>query len=130
MVNLNYAGVIPKFIERLVHHKSPIIYGNGNQLRNYIFVDDVVEANVLAFESKIEHEFINIATGETISVKELADVMIRLSGLSIEPIYEEAREGDIEKSQADISLAKKLLAWEPKITLEEGLKKIFPKIES
>jgi len=128
--NLNYAGVIPKFIERLVQHKSPIIYGDGNQLRNYIFVDDVVEANMLAFESKIKHEFINIATGDMISVKELADVMIRLSGLSIEPIYEQAREGDIEKSQADISLAKKLLDWEPKITLEEGLEKIFPKIES
>ncbi len=128
--NLNYAGVILKFIERLTQHKPPIIYGVGNQLRNYIFVDDVVKANVLAFESKIEHEFINIATGETISVKELADLMIRLYGLSLEPIYEQAREGDIEKSQADISLAKKLLAWEPKITLEEGLKKIFPKIEN
>lgn len=128
--NLNYAGVIPKFIERLVQHKPPIIYGNGNQLRNYIYVDDVVKANVLAFESKINHEFINIATGETISVKELADLMIRLSGLSLEPIYEKAREGDIEKSQADISLAKKLLDWEPKITLEDGLNKIFPKIES
>jgi UDP-glucose 4-epimerase len=128
--NPNYAGVIPKFIERLVQHKPPIIYGDGNQLRNYIFVDDVVKANVLALESKIEHEFINIATGETISVKELADIMIRLSKLSLEPIYEEARVGDIEKSQADISLAKKLLNWEPKTTLEEGLEKIFPKIES
>ncbi len=128
--NLNYAGVILKFIERLVQRKPPIIYGDGNQLRNYIFVDDVVKANVLAFESKIEHEFINIATGETISVKELAHLMIRLSGLSLEPIFEKAREGDIERSQADISLAKKLLDWEPKITLEEGLEKIFPKIES
>ena len=128
--NLSYAGVIPKFIDRLVQHKPPIIYGDGNQLRNYIFVDDVVEANIRAFESKIDHEFINIATGTMISVKELAELMIRLSGLSIKPIYEKAREGDIFKSQADISLAKKLLDWEPKITLEEGLKKIFPKIES
>lgn len=127
--NPNYAGVIPKFIERLVEHKPPIIYGAGNQLRNYIFVDDVVEANVLAFESKIDHAFINVATGETISVKELADLMIQLSGLSLEPIYEKARKGDIEKSQADISLAKKLLDWEPKLTLKEGLEKIFPKIE-
>jgi len=126
--NPNYAGVIPKFIERLVQHKPPIIFDDGNQLRNYIFVDDVVKANLLAFESKIEHEFINIASGEKVSVKELADVMIRLSGLSLEPIYEKAREGDIKNSQGDISLAKKLLSWEPKITLEEGLNKIFPKI--
>lgn len=128
--NPNYAGVIPKFIERLVQHKPPIIYGDGNQLRNFTFVDDVVEANVLAFENKIEHAFMNIATGVMTSVKELATIMIRLSGLSIEPTYEKARDGDIEKSQADISLAKNLINWVPKTTLEEGLEKIFPKIES
>jgi UDP-glucose 4-epimerase len=127
--NPNYAGVVPNFIERLVQHKPPIIYGDGNQLRNYTFVDDVVEANILAFENKIEHAFINIATGVMTSVKELAEIMIRLSGLSLEPIYEKARVGDIEKSQADTSLAKDLIDWVPKITLEEGLKKIFPKIE-
>ena len=127
--NPNYAGVIPNFIERLVQHKPPIIFGNGNQLRNYTFVDDVVEANMLAFENKTEHAFINIATGVMTSVKELAELMIRLSGLSLEPIYEKAREGDIEKSQADTSLAKDLIKWVPKITLKEGLEKIFPKIE-
>jgi len=111
--NPNYAGVVPNFIERL----------------DYTFVDDVVEANILAFENKIEHAFINIATGVMTSVKELAEIMIRLSGLSLEPIYEKARVGDIEKSQADTSLAKDLIDWVPKITLEEGLKKIFPKIE-
>ncbi len=128
--NPNYAGVVPKFIERLVQHKPPIIYGDGKQLRNFTFVDDVVEANVLAFENKIEHAFMNIATGVMTSVKELASIMIRLSGLSIEPTYEQVREGDIEKSQADISLAKNLINWVPKTTLEEGLEKIFPKIES
>ena len=127
--NPNYAGVIPNFIERLVQHKPPIIFGNGNQLRNYTFVDDVVEANMLAFENKTEHAFINIATGVMTSVKELAELMIRLSGLSLEPIYEKAREGDIEKSQADTSLAKDLIKWIPKTTLKEGLEKIFPKIE-
>ena len=128
--NPNYAGVVPKFIERLVEHKPPIIFGDGNQLRNFTFVDDVVEANMLAFESKVEHAFINIATGVMTSVKELAEIMIRLSGLSLEPIYEKAREGDIEKSQADNSLAKNLLNWTPKTTLEEGLQKIFPKIKN
>ncbi len=127
--NPNYAGVIPNFIARLVQHKPPIIFGDGNQLRNYTFVDDVVKANILAFESKTEHAFINIATGVMTSVKELAEIMIRLSGLSLQPIYEKAREGDIEKSQADTSLAKKLIDWESKSTLEEGLDKIFPKIK-
>lgn len=128
--NPNYAGVVPKFIERLVQHKPPIIFGDGNQLRNFTFVDDVVQANILAFESKTEHAFINIATGIMTSVKELAEIMIKLSGLSLKPIYEKAREGDIVKSQADTSMAKNLLNWEPKTSLEEGLKKIFPKIEN
>ncbi len=128
--NPNYAGVVPIFIKRLVEHKPPIIYGDGNQLRSFTFVDDVVEANILAFESKIEHAFINIATDVITSVKELADMMIQLSGLSIQSIHEKPREGDIEKSQADISLAKNLINWVPKTTLEEGLEKIFPKIES
>lgn len=128
--NPNYAGVVPKFIERLIQHKPPIIYGDGSQLRNFTFVDDVVEANILAFENKTEHSFMNIATGVMTSVKELATIMIKLSGLSIEPTYEKARDGDIEKSQADISLAKNLINWVPKTTLEEGLEKIFPKIES
>jgi UDP-glucose 4-epimerase len=124
--NPHYAGVIPKFIEQLVQHKPPIIYGDGNQLRNFTFVDDVVEANILAFESKIEHAFINIATGMVTSVNELAEIMIRLSGLSIKPVYEKPRKGDIQKSQADISLAKELINWKPKTTLEDGLKQIFP----
>ncbi len=128
--NPNYAGVVPKFIERLVQHKSPIIFGDGNQLRNFTFVDDVVEANMLAFESKTENAFINIASGVMTSVKELAEIMIRLSGLSLEPIFEKTREGDITKSQADITLAKNLINWAPKTTLEKGLKKIFPKLEN
>ena len=128
--NPNYAGVVPKFIERLVQHNPPIIFGDGYQLRNFTFVDDVVEANILAFESKTDHAFINIATGVMTSVNELAKIMIRLSGLPLEPIYENAREGDIVKSQADISLAKNLINWEPKTSLEEGLQKIFPKINN
>jgi UDP-glucose 4-epimerase len=127
--NPNYAGVIPKFIEQLEQQKPPIIYGDGNQVRNFTFVDDVVEANILAFESKTEHAFINIATGVMTSVNELAEIMIKLSGLSINPVYEKPRKGDIQKSQADISLAKELINWEPKTTLEEGLKQIFPIIK-
>lgn len=128
--NPNYAGVIPNFIARLVQHKPPIIFGDGNQLRSFTFVDDVVQANILAFESKTEHAFINIASDATTSIKELAQIMIRLSGLSLEPIYENARQGDIEKSQADITLAKNLINWTPKTSLKDGLEKIFPKIKN
>ena len=126
--NPNYAGVISKFIENLTKHKSPIINGDGSQLRNFVFVDDVVKANILALKSNVVHAFINIASNNTTSINELAKIMIRMSGLSIKPVYDKPRKGDIEKSQADISLAKKLIGWEPKTTLEQGLEKIFPKI--
>jgi len=128
--NPNYAGVIPKFLERLSQRKPPIINGDGTQVRNFTFVDDVVDANILAMESDVKHAFINIATGATTSIKELAEILIKMSGLSLEPEYDPPRKGDIKKSQADTQLAKKLIGWQPKTTLEEGLGKIFPKVIS
>jgi len=126
--NPDYAGVIPKFIERLSNHEPPIIEGDGMQIRNFTYVEDVVRANWLAFSSNVDHAFINIATGSTTSINELASIMIKMSGLDLKPIYDKPRRGDIKKSQADITLAKELLEWIPQITLEEGMKKIFPKI--
>ena len=126
--NPNYAGVIPIFLEKLVQHQAPIIEGDGNQIRNFTYVDDIVQANWNAFKSKVDHAFINIAFGITTSINQLAILMIKLSGLSLDPQYTKSREGDIKKSQADISLAKDLIDWESKISLEEGLQKIFPKI--
>ena len=126
--NPSYAGVIPKFIERLSQHKPPIIEGDGNQIRSFTFVDDVVRANILAFQSDSNHTFFNIATENMTTINELAEIMIKISGLDLKPIYVKPRKGDIKKSYADISRAKKLLGWYPKINLEEGLKKIFPKL--
>ena len=125
--NPEYAGVIPKFIERISQHKPPTIEGDGNNIRSFTFVDDVVQANILAFQSNVNHEFINIASEDMTSINELAEKMIKMSGLNLKPIYDEPRKGDIKKSNADISKAKELLKWNTKITLEEGLKKIFPK---
>ena len=126
--NPEYAGVIPKFMERISQHKPPTIEGDGNNIRSFTFVDDVVQANILAFQSNVNHEFINIASEDMTSINELANIMIEMSGLNLKPIYVEPRKGDIKKSNADISKAKELLKWNTKITLEEGLKKIFPKI--
>ena len=125
--NPEYAGVIPKFIERISQNKPPIIEGDGNNIRSFTFVDDVVQANILAFQSNVNHEFINIASEDMTSINELAEKMIKMSELNLKPIYDEPRKGDIKKSNADISKAKELLKWNTKITLEEGLKKIFPK---
>jgi UDP-glucose 4-epimerase len=126
--NPSYAGVIPQFIEKLSKHESPIIEGDGNQIRSFTFIDDVVKANYLAFESEIDHDFFNIATKKMTSIKELAELLITMSELDLKPIHNKPRQGDIKKSYADISKATKLLGWNPEINLENGLKKIFPKI--
>lgn len=126
--NPSYAGVIPQFIEKLSKHESPIIEGDGNQIRSFTFIDDVVKANYLAFESEIDHDFFNIATKKMTSIKELAELLITMSELDLKPIHTKPRQGDIKKSYADISKATKLLGWNPEINLENGLKKIFPKV--
>lgn len=123
--NPNYAGVIPRFIEHISNKKPPVIYGDGNQVRNFTYIDDVVEANILAMQSDVKNSFINIATEVTTSIEELAKTMIKMSGLSLEPVFTKPRKGDIKKSIADITLAKGLINWRPQTSLIEGLRKIF-----
>jgi nucleoside-diphosphate-sugar epimerase len=125
--NPNYAGVIPKFIERLLDGRSPIVEGDGTQVRNFTYIDDIVRANWMAFTSSVDHAFLNIATGITTSVNDLAKIMINLTDQNFEPEYVNSRPGDIKKSQANTNLAKKLIGWEPEFSLEDGLKKILPK---
>jgi len=121
----DYAGVITKFIENLSQSKSPIVFGDGSQIRDFISVDDVAEANLVSMESQADHNFINIGTGIPTTIKELAYLMIRLSNKSLEPVYEKLPEGDVKTSLADTSLSETLLSWKPKLTLEDGLKKYF-----
>ena len=124
----SYAGIITKFIENVTNHKPPIIYGDGLQVRDFVYVEDIAIANLLAMKSKIEHDFFNIGSGIATSIIELASMAIRSSGLSIKPIHDKALEGDIRLSQADISLAKNLLKWEPKTILEYWLNETISKL--
>ena len=124
---LEYAGVITKFLDRINEGKAPIIFGNGLQIRDFIHVEDVAKANLLAMESNSSNLIVNIGTGNAISILELANMMINTSGLKIKPIFAEALEGDIEKSHADISQAKKHFNWEPKIELQDWLTEILKK---
>ena len=126
--NPQYAGVIPKFIERLSQKQPPLIEGDGTQIRNFTYIEDVVRANWMAYNSNVNYAFMNIATSSTTSINELANIMIEMSGLNLKPVYDKPRKGDVKKSQADIELAKELIKWTPQITLEDGMKKIFPKI--
>ena len=117
----DYAAVIPKFIARVIRGEPPVIYGDGKQTRDFIFVKDVVLANVLALESRAEGVF-NIATGKATSIKELAYLIIDILGKDLEVKYDKPREGDIRHSLGDISKAKEILGFEPKYSIEEGLK--------
>ena len=121
-----YAGVITKFINQLKEKKPPIIFGNGSQVRDFIFVEDVARANISAMKSNVKSGFFNIGTGITTSVRELAEQMVILSGIELKPLNEKPLEGDVSASQADTTLSKKLLGWEYTVQLNDGLKKFFP----
>ena len=120
-----YAGVIKLFLEKIKQETSPKINGDGLQTRDFVHIDDVVRANILAMESNIKHEFFNVGTGNSISILDLANVIINASGLSLEPIHGPELSGDVRATQADTTLIRKLLNWEPKIRLDNWLTKII-----
>ena len=117
-----YAGVIKLFLEQIQHGSSPLVNGDGSQVRDFVYVDDVVNANVLAMESDIDSEFFNIGTNSTISVLDLANTIIKFSGLKLKPIHQPAVPGDVKATQADITKAKMMLKWKPTTSLKDWLK--------
>ena len=121
----DYAGVITKFIDQINLNKSPIIFGDGTHTRDFISVEDIAKANLLSMESKTDFSFLNIGTGISTSIKELAEVMIELSGKKMEINYDDLPLGDVKDSLADVSLAKRLINWNYEISLKTGLKKFF-----
>lgn len=115
-----YAAVIPRFIDRLFKDESPIIFGDGEQTRDFTFVKDAAEANILATESDATGVF-NIGTGRRVSINELARLITRFMDKDSKPIYQEPRPGDVKHSLADISKAKQF-GYNPRYNLEEGLR--------
>ena len=115
-----YAAVIPKFITCILNEESPIIYGDGEQTRDFTFVEDVVQANILVAESDAIGVF-NIACGKRISINDLAELIIKISGNDLNQVYEDHRPGDIMHSLADISKAKKTFNYKPNFNLKNGL---------
>ncbi len=120
-----YSGVIPRFLDRIKEEKPPIIYGDGSQIKDFVFVHDVVRANLAAMTSKVKEGFFNIGSGRSISITDLARLMIKISGKSLEPEYQEPRPGDVKMSVADISKAGRMLGWKPNIVMEEGLQNLL-----
>ena len=120
-----YSGVISRFIDALMSGNTPIIYGDGEQSRDFTFVANVVDANIKAAQtSKGIGEIINTANGECISLNELLNVLKKITGKEdVEAEYQPERKGDVKHSQADNTRAKEWLGYEKLIGLEEGLRK-------
>jgi UDP-glucose 4-epimerase len=117
------AGVVAIFIEKLLKGERPTIFGDGNQTRDFIFVEDVVSACLKAMEYKGEKKIFNIGTGIETSINELYEIISRLLNAKIKPKYAPEKPGDLKRSCLDISLAKRELKWRPKFDLEKGLRK-------
>lgn len=118
-----YAAVIPKFITRVLNGEPLIIYGDGEQTRDFTFVKDVVSANILAAKSS-ETGIFNIGGGKRVSINELAETIIKASGTVTDPgrMYMEPRDGDVKHSLADIRRAESIIGYKPSYTRDDGLK--------
>ncbi len=114
------AGVVSIFTGRMLTGEGLVIFGDGNQTRDYVFVADVVAANVAAL-TKGDNQIINIGTGCATSVNTLFNTMAKIAQYKRKPVYKAARPGELGRSLLDASKAKKLLGWEPKVCLAEGL---------
>ena len=120
-----YAGVIKLFLEKIQQNEDLKINGDGLQTRDFVYIKDVVKANILAMDSNVKHAFLNVGTGSSISIMDLANVVIDASGLSLKPYHGPELPGDIRITQADITLTKKLLGWEPETSLEDWLNEVI-----
>ncbi len=122
--NSEYAAVVPKFIVAYLMGKPPVIYGDGTQTRDFTYIDNVVNANMLAAEAKEVHgEVVNIAYGKHFSINHLAEFIKKELNSTIDPVYKEARIGDVKHSLADITLAKKIINYVPIVDTKEGLRR-------
>ena len=119
-----YAGVLKLFLDRISNGLSPQINGDGSQSRDFVYVEDVAQANIMSMNSKIDHEFFNVGTNTSITILNLAKLIIKFSGLNIEPIFGPELQGDVKETIADINLIKEKIGWEPKVMLEEWIKEI------
>jgi UDP-N-acetylglucosamine/UDP-N-acetyl-alpha-D-glucosaminouronate 4-epimerase len=121
-----YSGVLSRFATAFLVEEPPIVYGDGEQTRDFTYVDNAVQANLLACEApSAAGGVFNIGTGGRISLNQTLEYFRRISGKKLEARYEPPREGDIRDSQADIAKAREVLGYEPTVGFEEGLERTF-----
>jgi nucleoside-diphosphate-sugar epimerase len=116
-----YAAVIPKFVSLMLDGDRPVIFGDGEQSRDFTYIDNAVQANVLAAEGDVTGEAFNVGTGGRVTVNGLVEALNDELGTDLEPIHDDPRPGDVRHSHADIGKAEALLGYEPEVDFEEGL---------
>jgi len=119
-----YAAAIPAFVTAILADRTPTIYGDGGQSRDFTYIDNVVEANILAARAdRTSGQSVNVACGKAVTVNRIVERINELTGKDIKPLYAEPRPGDVRHSLADISAARKLLGYEPLVDFDTGLQK-------
>ncbi len=117
-----YAAAIPAFVTAILKNKPPTVYGDGLQSRDFTYVDNIIEANLLAARAKhTTGQVVNIACSKAVTVNETIDIINELLGKNTKPIYTDPRTGDVKHSLADISLARKTIGYEPIVPFKQGL---------
>jgi len=116
------AGVFAIFSEQLLAGVQPVIYGDGTKIRDYVYISDVVAANVAALDQG-SNEIFNISSGVQTTDQEVLDLVSGLLGKSVEPKYVPRRPGEIERICLDVSNAERLLGWKPRVPLAEGARR-------
>lgn len=117
----DYAAVIPKFINLMLNGEQPPIYGDGEQSRDFTYIDNVLQANIKAAKSNVSGEVFNVACNDRITVNELVTAINEILGKDIDPVHEDPRPGDVRHSQADVSKARRMIGYQPEVSFQEGL---------
>lgn len=118
-----YSGVISLFVTSLLDGGRPVIYGDGEQTRDFTYISNVVDGVLRACDADVSGRAINVATGGRVSINGLFRSVAAILGTDVEPTYQDARAGDVRHSQADIGLARQLLGYEPTVGFEDGLRR-------
>jgi len=122
-----YAAVIPKFIKRCLTARPPVIYGDGKQTRDYMFITDMTRAlqSVLDAGEAVHGLTINVGTGREVGVLEIAHKILKMTGVDLQPVFATERPGEVKRIIADTSLAKKVLGFSPKVNFDQGLSELM-----
>lgn len=121
-----YSGVLSRFCTAFLEGTEPLVYGDGEQTRDFTYIDNVVQATLLACEAPAANgRVFNVGTGQRFSLNQTLELLREISGNKLEAKYDAPRDGDIRDSQADVTLARELLGYEPTVNFSEGLRRTF-----